>query len=123
MDGLILKVNIRASEFISTSTNTLAPVVMGAVDPLHIRVQIDESDVWRFNDSAKAVAFLRNKKDLAFPLSFVRAEPYVRPKRNLSGDSTELVDTRIIEVIYRIETKNHPLFVGQQMDVFIEASQ
>jgi hypothetical protein len=52
----------------------------------------------------------------------VRFEPFVVPKKSLTGDSTERVDTRVLQVIYRIEDNKLPLFVGQQMDVFIDAS-
>jgi len=31
------------------------------------------------------------------------------------------VDTRVLQVIYLVERADLPLFVGQQMDVFIEA--
>lgn len=55
------------------------------------------------------------------PLEFVRFEPFVVPKRSLTGDSTERVDTRVLQVIYRVERDDIPLFVGQQLDVFIEA--
>ena len=34
----------------------------------------------------------------------------------------ERVDTRALQVIYRIEDDTLPLFVGQQMDLFIEAA-
>jgi hypothetical protein len=44
----------------------------------------------------------------------------VVPKRSLTGDSTERVDTRVLQVIYAISDDKLPLFVGQQMDVFIE---
>jgi HlyD family secretion protein len=47
----------------------------------------------------------------------------VLPKKSLTGDSTERVDTRVLQVIYKIEDTNLPLFVGQQMDVFIDASK
>jgi hypothetical protein len=40
----------------------------------------------------------------------------------LTGDSTERVDTRVLQVIYRIEENSLPLFAGQQMDVFIDAT-
>ena len=43
------------------------------------------------------------------------------PKKSLTGDSTERVDTRVLQVIYRVDNEALPLFVGQQMDVFIEA--
>jgi len=38
-------------------------------------------------------------------------------------DCHEPFDTRVLQVIYRIEDSNLPLFVGQQMDVFIDAAQ
>ena len=44
------------------------------------------------------------------------------PKRSLTGDSTERVDTRVLQVIYEVGQRGVPLFVGQQMDVFIEAT-
>jgi hypothetical protein len=51
----------------------------------------------------------------------VRFEPFVVPKRSLTGDSTERVDTRVLQIIYRVERDALPLFVGQQLDVFIDA--
>ena len=39
----------------------------------------------------------------------------------LTGDGTERVDTRVLEVIYALAKDAPQPFVGQQMDVFIEA--
>jgi len=44
----------------------------------------------------------------------------VIPKKSLTGDSTERVDTRVLQVIYRVKDRNAPLYVGQQMDVYVE---
>jgi hypothetical protein len=52
----------------------------------------------------------------------VRFEPYVVPKRSLTGDSTERVDTRVLQIIYALDPAALPVFVGQLMDVFIEAA-
>ena len=71
---------------------------------------------------AKAVATVRGNADLRTPVTFVRFEPFVLPKKSLTGDSTERVDTRVLQVIYRIDGQDVQLFVGQQMDVFIDAS-
>ena len=65
---------------------------------------------------------MRGNADLRTRLTFVRYEPFVVPKKSLTGDSTERVDTRVLQVIYQIENANLPLFVGQQMDVFIDAA-
>jgi hypothetical protein len=71
--------------------------------------------------NAAAVATVRGNANLKTKLSFVRFEPYVLPKKSLTGDNTERVDTRVLQVIYRVDDNKLPLFVGQQMDVFIDA--
>jgi hypothetical protein len=52
----------------------------------------------------------------------VRFEPFVVPKTSLTGDSTERVDTRVLQVSYRVERDGLPVFVGQQLDVFIDGA-
>jgi hypothetical protein len=66
---------------------------------------------------------VRGNAALKTSLRFVRIEPFVVPKRSLTGDSTERVDTRVLQVIYRVERDDLPLFVGQQLDVFIDAAR
>jgi hypothetical protein len=53
-------------------------------------------------------------------LRFVRVEPYVIPKRNLTGDSTERVDTRVLQVIFSLDPGAR-VYAGQQLDVFVDA--
>jgi HlyD family secretion protein len=89
---------------------------------LHVRVDVEEHEAWRVQPDAGAAAAVRGNANLRTPLTFVRFEPFVVPKKSLTGDSTERVDTRVLQVIYRVENQNVPLFVGQQMDVFIDAS-
>jgi HlyD family secretion protein len=56
-------------------------------------------------------------------LEFVHIEPYVIPKVSLTGASTERVDTRVLQVIFSMNRPDEPpLYVGQQVDVFIEAT-
>jgi hypothetical protein len=54
-------------------------------------------------------------------LTFVRVEPYVVPKRSLNGDNNERVDTRVLQVLYALPSSVQAVYVGQQLDVFIEA--
>jgi HlyD family secretion protein len=122
VEGRVLKVRVRPGEFVTAGQAT-APVLMGNDSPLYVRVTVDENDVWRFSPEAKAEAALRSNKDIKVPLRLVRVEPYVQPKKNLSGNSAELVDTRVLEVVYAIEENKEQLFIGQQMDVFIEAAK
>ena len=47
---------------------------------------------------------------------------YYLTKRSLTGDTTERVDTRVLQAIYAFRPNDFPAFVGQQVDVFIKAS-
>lgn len=121
IDGRILQVRIRAGEFAASGASASPWLVMGRVQPLHLRVDIDEHEGWRVKPGARAEAQVRGNANLRAPISFVRFEPYVVPKQSLTGASTERVDTRVLQAIYRIDGDALPLFVGQQMDVFIDA--
>lgn len=121
IDGKLLQVNVRGGEFAQAGPLSTPLMLMGSVDVLHVRVDVDENDAWRVQRGAKAEAFLRGNRDIRTPLQFVRFEPFVIPKRSLTGDSTERVDTRVLQVLYRFEPGDRPIYVGQQMDVYIEA--
>ena len=70
--------------------------------------------------TAPARATLKGHSDPFFSLRFVRIEPYVIPKKSLTGDNTERVDTRVLQVIYAIDAQGQRFFVGQQVDVFVD---
>jgi len=91
------------------------------MDQLHVRVDIDENDAWRFDKNSKAVAYLRGNRNFKTDLVPAYVEPYVVPKKSLTGDSTEQVDTRVLQALYSFDRNQLPVYVGQQMDVFIEA--
>ncbi len=119
--GRILKTNVRPGMFLEANANQSA-VVMGNDTPLYVRVSIDENDLWRLKPAQEAMGALRSNRDVGFPLKFVRIEPYVIPKKSLTGSNSERVDTRIIEVIYEVTSlPSLPLYIGQQVDVFIKA--
>jgi multidrug resistance efflux pump len=120
--GTVLRVNLRRGEFAQGAALAEPLVVFGATDPLHVRVQVDETDAHRVVAAAAATAFLRGDGALSAPLAFVRAEPLARQKRFLSNAPGERVDTRVVEMVYRLEPGTLPVAVGQMLDVFIEAS-
>ena len=121
VEGEVLQVNIRPGEFAQAGFLNTPLLVLGNLDQLHVRVDIDENDAWRFDKNSKAVAFLRGNRRFKVDLSLAYVEPYVVPKKSLTGDSTERVDTRVLQALYRFDRKQLPVYVGQQMDVFIEA--
>src|SRR5439155_15315491 len=119
VDGVVLQVNVRAGERIS-ERDAKALMVLGDVSIYHVRVDIDERDIARFRPGAPAKAYPRGETAHEINMRFVRVEPYVVPKKSLTGDNTERVDTRVLQVLYAIEGTDHPVYVGQQLDVFID---
>lgn len=121
--GVVLQVNIRPGEFAQSGAFSNNPLlVLGQLDALHIRVDIDENDAWRYDKNGKAIAYLRGNRRFKADLTLAYVEPYVVPKKSLTGDSTERVDTRVLQALYRFDRNQIPAYVGQQMDVYIEAA-
>ncbi|MFO0914241.1 MAG: efflux RND transporter periplasmic adaptor subunit [Pirellulales bacterium] len=121
VDGVVLQVNVRPGEYVSTPPNRPA-VVLGDMRQPRVRVDIDEADIPRFAAGAVARAVVRGRTDVTLPLTFVRTEPYVIPKQSLTGAGSERVDTRVLQVVYSVDTPDAGLYVGQQLDVFIDST-
>ena len=122
-DGSIIQLNIRAGEYAATSPKTPA-LILGETEKLQVRADIDEQNATRIRAGQKAYGYLKGDPAITFPLEFIRVEPYVIPKVSLTGSSTERVDTRVLQVIYSlVRPADLPLYVGQQVDVFIEAPE
>ncbi len=120
--GQILQIKTHLGEYAQSGVISPPLMLLGQQTPrLHVRVDIDENDAWRFRPGARAVAFVRGNPELRTPLQFVRIEPYVIPKVSLTGQTTERVDTRVLQIIYGFDQSALPVYVGQQMDIFIES--
>jgi HlyD family secretion protein len=121
VSGRILQIKTRLGEFALSGVLSTPLMLLGDATRLHVRVDIDENDAWRVRPGASAMAFVRGNPDLNTRLQFERFEPYVVPKVSLTGQSTERTDTRVLQAIYSFDPLALPVYVGQQMDVFIEA--
>ncbi len=120
--GTVLRVDARPGEYATAGRIDPALVTLGDLDHLQLRVDIDENDSWRVIPGAKAEGSVRGNPELRTPLEFVRIEPYVVPKKSLTGQSTERVDTRVLQIIYRFSRNDLRVYAGQQMDVFIDTA-
>ncbi len=96
-------------------------MIVGNLDPLHLRVNIDDMDIWRLKAGTAAFAILRGNSSITTPLEFNHIEPFVIPKKSFTGEDTERVDTRVMQVIYSFPRGDLPIYPGQMMDVFIES--
>ncbi len=119
-DGRILQVNIRAGEF-SSPISPEPILILGQTEQLQLRADIDEDNASRVRPGMAAKAYIKGRRDVEIPLRFVRIEPYIVPKKSLTGESSEHVDTRVLQIIYRFDRPAVVgIYVGQQMDVFLD---
>lgn len=126
IDGIVLQKNIKSGEFLLASHIDTPPIIVGDMKTLQVRVDIDEQNASRMIHHASGIAYPKNRPDFAIPLIFNRIEPYVVPKKSLTGSGKEKVDTRVLQVIYTFTPPEEvSLYIGQQVDVFInrEAAQ
>lgn len=119
--GSILQMKIRLGEYAQSGVLSTPLMVLGNDTILHVRVDVDQSDAWRFRPDASAIAYVRGNANLKTALKYVRTDPDVVPKALLTGDSTQRTDTRVLQVVYGFDRASLPVYVGQLMDVFIEA--
>lgn len=122
LDGQVLQVNIKIGSSANINPFSNTPLMLfGDVNVCHLRVEIDEADAWRVIRGAPATAFVRGNAAIRIPLEFVYLEPYVIPKTQLTGANVERVDTRVLQVVYKFPNNTYPVYMGQLLDVFLEA--
>jgi HlyD family secretion protein len=119
--GRILQMKTRLGEYAQTGVLSTPLMLLGDDTTLHVRVDIDENDAWKFQPCASAVASVRGNPELKATLQYVRTDPDVIPKVLLTGDATQRTDTRVLQLIYSFDPRSLPVYVGQLTDVFIEA--
>ena len=130
-DGVVLVVQAARGSYVSPQgaydsyTQAYDPlIVMGAPQShLQVRAYIDEILVHELPDPSamKAEMFIRGT-DRHLPLTFVRLQPYISPKIELSNGRQELVDVRVLPVIFRVDNPaSLHLYPGQLVDVYVKA--
>jgi RND family efflux transporter MFP subunit len=120
LDGQILEVNISVGEYATPAGTLSSPLVlMGDVGQLYVRVEFDEEETSHLSPQASAYGFTRDNTRTQIPLTFVRFEPHVQPKKNLAV-AGQRVDTRVLQVLYALPKGFTRVFTGQQLDVFVK---
>ena len=127
-DGVVLALNATASSYVSpqgvydTYTQGQDPIlVIGPLQEyLAVRCFVDEILVSRLPNAFHIHAQMSVRgSDIKVPLEFVRVQPYVSPKIELSNERQEQVDLRVLPVIFRFRKQDAPVYPGQEVDVYI----
>ena len=120
--GQILQLRMRPGEFVEGSSTSPPLLVLGGDDRLNLRVDIDEHDAWRVHKQAQAVAYVRGHPEPKISLRYEYTEPHMVPKTELTGQVTEQTEIRVLQVVYSFKQNDLPVYTGQQLDVYIEAT-
>lgn len=128
-DGTVLAVSPTVGSFVSTQgaydtyTQGMTPVlVLGSPHSLlNVRCYVDEILVPRLPSPGKMKARMSVRgSNVKIALEYVRVQPFVSPKIELSNERLEQVDVRVLPVIFRLEKpKDLNLYPGQLVDVYI----
>lgn len=128
-DGIVLAINPTVGSYVSgqgaydSYTQGMDPVlVLGSPHAyLNVRCYVDEILVPRLPAPSRMKAQMAVRgSSVKIPLVFVRMQPVVSPKIELSDQRQERVDVRVLPIIFRLnKPKDLNLFPGLLVDVYI----
>ena len=128
-DGKVLAIQPSVGSFVSaqgsydTYTQGMTPMLVLGSSPakLNVRCYVDEILVPRLPEASQMKAQMSIRgSNVKVSLAFVRMQPFVSPKIELSDQRLERVDVRVLPIIFRVEKpKDLNLYPGQMVDVYI----
>jgi HlyD family secretion protein len=128
-EGIVMAINATLGSYVSPQgvydayTQGADPVlVLGThSSSLEVRCYVDEILVPRLPPGSQMRAQMSIRgSNVKVPLEFVRVQPYITPKIELSDQRQERVDVRVLPVIFRFDKpKNVNLYPGELVDVYI----
>lgn len=127
--GVVLQVQTSVGAYASPQgvynpyTQQQDPILVMSDAPgmLAVRCYIDEILIPRMPQPSRLIAkmFVRGT-NISIPLEFVRVQPYVTPKIELSNQRTEKVDLRVLPVVFRFRPPpGTAIYPGQLVDVYL----
>lgn len=128
-DGIVLSITTIVGAYVSpqgayeTYTQGMNPVlVLGTPQAnFHIRCYVDEILVPRLPPPSKIKAQMSIRgSNVRLSIDFVRVQPFVSPKIELSDERQERVDVRVLPIIFKVEKpKDVNLYPGELVDVYL----
>jgi HlyD family secretion protein len=128
-DAVVMAIGAAPGSYVSAQgiydayTQGVAPVIVlgNGQETLNVRCYVDEILAPRLPAPSKMRAEMSVRgTSVKLQLQFVRVQPVVSPKIELSDQREERVDVRVLPVIFRVaRPRNVTLYPGQLVDVYI----
>ncbi len=129
VNGVVMALNTPRGGYVSplgvydsyTQANLPTAVLGSTTGALEVRVYVDEILLSRLprGPAMQAQMSVRGA-NIKIPLQFVRIQPYVTPKIELSNERQEQVDLRVLPVIFRFRADpRFTLYPGEEVDVYV----
>lgn len=128
-DAVVMAIGTAPGGFVSNQgtydsyTQSATPVmVLGSHhESLNVRAYVDEILVPRIPPPGKIKAQLSVRgANTKLPMTFVRVQPLISPKIELSNQRQERVDVRVLPLIFKVQVpKDTNLYPGLLVDVYI----
>ncbi len=129
-DGRVLAIQAAVGSYVVTSQGTYDTYTQGfdpiivigpSDDYVGVRCYIDEILIHRLKLGPHMQArMLIRGTNIGVPLQYVRVQPYVSPKIELSDARQERVDVRVLPVIFKFaRQKDLPVYPGLLVDVYV----
>lgn len=115
--GTVLSVDVRPGEAADPARQAIELAPEGGVV---LRVYVDEADAGRVDTALPASAVARTGAGAAVTLRYLSTEPVVQPNRELSGRADEIIDTRVVELLYALP-EGYATLYGETFDVSLPA--
>lgn len=123
IDGRVLEVNIHSGEYISLASFSLTgeqytkPPVSFAAGKLQLMVEVDELFIPRITSGCFGEAYGPGRPERKYSLHFNRIIPRVSRKSTYSNNPDEIINARVLRVIFDFEERPDTLVVGQRLEV------
>lgn len=116
-DGLVLSVDIRPGE---TADPSRTAVELAAKGGVVLRVFVDEADAPLVDVTQPGSALPRGAAGAPIAITYLSTEPVVQANKELSGRADEIIDTRVVELLYALPAGEATLY-GESFDVTLPA--
>jgi HlyD family secretion protein len=128
-NGRVLAISPTVGSYVSAQgaydsyTEGMTPVIVlgSSESELNVRAYVDEILVSRLPAPEKMKAQMTVRgSNVKIDLEYVRTQPIVSPKIELSDQRQERVDVRVLPIIFKVKpVKGANLYAGQLVDVYI----